>query len=282
MKPAIGLLSLLLASCTTMGEAPAAPLAAGEHVYRSASGQDLTITVTYPGTPSDRPRPAMILLHGGGWRFGSPAWTASTAELMAANGIVALNAQYRLSVGELTPADALDDACAALAWARENASALRVDPRRIGFYGVSAGGHLAASTATVGCKDGTAPPDLLMLYSPAIRTSHDGWFQRLVGTEHAPTAYSPFDHVRNDTPPTFIVSGVEDTLTPHAYAVGFCEQMAAAGNRCEIEAFEGVGHLLTRNLANQESDFDVAPESIERARGAILGFLRREGFVGGD
>jgi acetyl esterase len=179
----------------------------------------------------------------------------------------------------VTPADALQDVCAALAWARENSSVLGIDPQRIGFYGVSAGGHLAASTATVGCGERADTPDLLVLYSAAIRTSHDRWFQNLVGEQHAPTAFSPFDHVGADTPATLIVSGEEDTLTPHRFAVGFCEKMKVSGNRCEIEAFAGVGHLLTRNLENQESDFDVAPESIARARQAILAFLQSEGWT---
>jgi acetyl esterase/lipase len=45
------------------------------------------VTVSYPALSNEGSRPAMILLHGGGWRFGSPRWTASTAKLMATHGI---------------------------------------------------------------------------------------------------------------------------------------------------------------------------------------------------
>lgn len=281
LKIQAGLLALLLTACATVSNGPHERLAAGEHVYRTASNQDLTVTVSYPSSQMELEEPyaAMILLHGGGWRFGSPRWTASTASLMAEHGIVALNAQYRLSLDGVTPEDAIADACAALAWARKNADSLGIDGGRIGFYGVSAGGHLAASTATVGCERDIEGPDLLILYSPAIRTSHDRWFQKLVGVGHDPAAFSPYDHVKQDTPSTLIISGEEDTLTPHRYAMGFCERMREEGNRCEIRSFEAAGHLLTRNLANQESDFDPAPENVELARGAIISFLKSEGFI---
>jgi acetyl esterase/lipase len=276
-------LPFALAACPSLLSAIGVKLGEGDHVYHRASGQDLTVTVSYPDKEKHTgPHAAMILLHGGGWRSGSPAWTASTADFMVENGIVALNTQYRLSRDGLTPKDAMDDACAALAWTRANAEALNIDIGRIGFYGVSAGGHLAASTATIGCGDWVDTPSVLVLYSPAIRTSHDGWFQKLAGDAYGPEDLSPYDHVRFKSASTLIISGEEDTLTPHAYAVEFCENMDAVGNICEVEAFEGVGHLLTRNLANQESDFDVAPESIERARAAILDFLKREGFVDGS
>jgi hypothetical protein len=55
--------------------------------------------------------------------------------------------------------------------------------------------------------------------------------------------------------------------------------MRAIGNRCEIESFADAGHLLTRDLENQESDFDPAPENLERAREAIIAFLASEGFT---
>lgn len=271
-------LTVLLGACASINTEPLLP--AGEHIYREVADQNLSLSVSYPANheANEEPSSAMILLHGGGWRFGSPRWTASTAAMLAESGIVALNTEYRLSRNGLTPADAFADACAALVWARTNASSLGVDPNRIGFYGVSAGGHLAASTATVGCEGNVKGPDLLVLYSPAIRTSRDGWFQKLLGPSREAVELSPFEHVEPTTAPTLIISGEDDTLTPHRYAVGFCETMREVGNRCEVESFSSAGHLLTRNLQNQESDFDPAPESLERARAAIIAFLKSEGF----
>jgi len=247
------------------------------YTYGAPDGDALSAYVYNPPTPEAAP--AIVLLHGGGWAHGSPAWMDSSARRFADQGMVAIAVQYCLSRNGITPVDALHDTCAAMAWIREQADELGVDPSRIAAYGVSAGGHLAASMATVGCPDAIEGPDLLVLYSPAIRTSHDGWFQRLSGEPEDPTAYSPYDHVSAATPATLIISGEEDTLTPHAYAVGYCDRLSNQQTECEIEAFAGVGHLLTRNLDNQESDFDVADADIQRARRVIDAFLTRHGYL---
>jgi acetyl esterase/lipase len=59
----------------------------------------------------------------------------------------------------------------------------------------------------------------------------------------------------------------------------YCAALAALGRRCELHVYPGVGHLLTRNLANQESDFD--PDPVARADGIAQHhrFLRSLGFV---
>jgi dipeptidyl aminopeptidase/acylaminoacyl peptidase len=87
------------------------------------------------------------------------------------------------------------------------------------------------------------------------------------------------EHVSKSTPPTCIVHGEKDSLTPLAGSRKFCDALTAAGGVCELNIYEGVGHLLTRNLANQEDDFDPDPEKradgIEKQRR----FLVRLGFV---
>tara|TARA_A100000171_G_C2117472_1_gene138741 strand:+ start:238 stop:1101 length:864 start_codon:yes stop_codon:yes gene_type:complete len=266
-------LALLLAASTAQAQTEADAV----HTYRSPDGEALSAYVFHSSSPD--PAPAIILLHGGGWAYGSPAWMESSARRLADQDMVAISVQYRLSRNGVTPVDALHDTCASLAWVREQASSLGVDPSRIAAYGVSAGGHLAASMATVGCPDGTQGPDLLVLYSPAIRTSQDGWFQRLLGQPDDPAEYSPFEHVSETTPATLIISGEQDTLTPHAYAMGYCDRLHDFQTECEIETFNDVGHLLTRNLDNQESDFDVAEEDIARARHAISAFLGRHRYI---
>jgi acetyl esterase/lipase len=60
-------------------------------------------------------------------------------------------------------------------------------------------------------------------------------------------------------PPVHVVHGERDTLTPLSGARRFCDRVVAGGGTCELVVYPGVGHLLTRNLANQESDFDPDP-----------------------
>jgi acetyl esterase/lipase len=191
-----------------------------------------------------------VLFHGGGWSIGEPAWAFGLAKHFAERGMVAVAAQYRLSdQKKLTPLDAMDDARAAIRWVRSHVGDLEVDPNRIAAYGWSAGAHLAASAAifnrvpadaTVSCA-----PNALVLVSPAVSVGTDGWFRRLLGSKGEPRDLSPDEHVRSGLPPTVIVEGRQDTVTPLPGVQRFTDRMKAAGNRCELFVFDGAGHLFT-------------------------------------
>jgi acetyl esterase len=248
--------------------APTEPVA---HVYREVDGTALKAYVFSPTAPSRAGgAPAILLFHGGGWVAGAPDWTFASARRYAATGFVAVSMQYRLSDERVTPIDALADVCAAFRWVRSEAAALGVHPKRVAASGVSAGGHLAASAATIGCGNtegeyGTGGPDALALWSPALDVSGDGHFRRLLRERATVAAYSPVEHVRPRMPPTHIVHGDRDALTPLNGARRFCDRVLAGGGVCELVVYPGVGHLLTRNLANQESDFD--PDPVARGDG---------------
>jgi acetyl esterase len=193
-------------------------------------------------------------------------------------GMVAVAVQYRLSDDRVTPVDALADVCEAFRWARSRATALGIDPNRVAASGVSAGGHLAATAATVGCGNtegayGVGGPDALVLWSPALDVSIDGHFRRLLRGTAAVDAYSPVEHVRPRMPPIHIVQGDRDTLTPLSRAKRFCDRVVAGGATCELVVYPGVGHLLTRNLANQESDFDPDPSARDDGNARQRAFL---------
>lgn len=248
------------------------------HVYRVVEDDSLHAYVFYP-PDADRGRPAnaILLFHGGGWAAGSAEWTFATAERFAGYGLVAIAIDYRLSGEKITPVDAMDDVCHAFAWARKSAKELGIGGKVAG-YGVSAGGHLLALTSTVGCSIDNARPDAMLLWSPALDMANDGWFGKLLQGRKA-RDFSPVEHVGPSTAPTSIVQGAEDTLTPLTGAQRFCENVTKAGGVCELNVYAGVGHLLTRNLANQEDDYDPDPakraEGIEKHRQ----FLLRLGFI---
>ncbi len=259
------------------GASPAPPVA---HTYREVDGTTLELYVFTPaGSPPNRRAPAVLLFHGGGWSVGSPEWTFTSARRYAEQGLVAVSVQYRLSNDTVTPVDALTDACGAFQWVRAQALKLGVDPHRIAASGVSAGGQLAAAAATIGCGNeegayGNGGPDALVLWSPALDVSADGHFRRLLRGRAPVEAYSPVDHVRPRMPPVHIVHGDRDTLTPLSGAQRFCERAKAGGSPCEIVVYPGVGHLLTRNLANQESDFDPDPVARDDGNARQLAFLK--------
>jgi acetyl esterase len=248
--------------------------------YREIDGVALQAFVFAPsGEGQESSAPAILLFHGGGWAAGSPDWTFAAARRFAAAGLVAISVQYRLSDERVTPIDALADVCASFHWVRALSERLGVQPHRIAAAGVSAGGHLAATAATVGCGNtegqyGIGGPDALALWSPALDVSGDGYFRRLLRERATVEAYSPVEHVRPRMPPTHIVHGDRDTLTPVRGAQRFCDSVRAGGSVCELVVYPGVGHLLTRNLANQESDFDPDPVARDDGNTRQLEFVR--------
>jgi len=247
-------------------------------VYRVEGGDSLRAHVFLPpGRPAAERSAAILLFHGGGWSAGEPAWTFPAAARFADSGLVAVAIQYRLSSETITPLDALADVCAAFAWIRSRAAEFALDGRVAG-YGVSAGGHLAAASVTVGCPGDGAGPDALLLWSPALDVTNDRWFAGLLRGRAAAADLSPARHVGPRTPPTAIVHGARDALTPLAGVQRYCAALTALGGRCDLHVYPGLGHLLTRNLANQKSDFD--PDPVARADGIARQhrFLRSLGF----
>jgi acetyl esterase len=256
------------------------------YTYREVEGQRLSAHVFLPpGHRESEQTNAILLFHGGGWSAGAPEWTFAAARRFAEWGLVSIAVQYRLSGGDVTPIEALDDVCTAFSWAREDAAIFGVVGRVAG-YGVSAGGHLVAAVATVGCSGDAAPgdyagPDALLLWSPALDVAGDGWFVRQLQGRADVAVYSPVEHVRPSTPPTSIVQGAMDTLTPLSGARRFCDLLTQLGGICELNVYEGVGHLLTRNLANQERDFDPDPAAEADGIAQQRRFLRELGFISG-
>ncbi len=272
-RAALAALACLAASAAIAAEADNA---FESYVYKHADSQGLEAFVFRPSEKA--PRPAVVLLHGGGWTAGAPEWTFAAAQILRRQGLVAIPVRYRLSGETATPLDALADACDAFAWVRANAGRLGVDPKHVAGYGVSAGGQLVASAGLGACPNGQKGPDLMALWSPALDLAGDGWFRRLLkGAD--PAKISPVSLAGRGGPPTVIVQGEKDTLTPLTGARALCEKLRAAGGVCELHAYPGLGHLLTRNLANQESDFDVDPEADADGDAKINAFLKAQGYI---
>jgi acetyl esterase len=267
-------------------------LAAGDNVQqprpfviREIDGQKLNAYVFAPqGEVSPQPTAAILLFHGGGWAAGSADWTFEAARRFASQGLLAVAVDYRLSEGKITPIEALDDTRAAFRWVRRQATEFNIDPQRVAGYGVSAGGHLVAAAATLDLPgdgiDGTSSkPDLLLLWSPALAVAADGWFVRLLQGRAQAADYSPLEHAGASTPPTCIVNGDKDTLTPLARAERFRERVIQAGGICELHVYPGVGHLLTRNLKDQEDNFDPDPNFRADGEAQLERFLRERGYL---
>ena len=124
-------------------------LPTGVHVDRNmpystpATGRKLLLDVYNPPPATGQIHPAVLMIHGGGWRSGERSHNNTLAGQLAANGFVAVPVEYRLSTEALYPA-AVHDLKAAIRWLRANAATYAIDTNRIAVLGFSAGGQLAA------------------------------------------------------------------------------------------------------------------------------------------
>ncbi len=111
-------------------------------VYAWVGNRQLHLDLFRPLDSSQTLHPAVLLLHGGGWRSGDKQMEWPMAQHLAARGYVTATIEYRLSPEALYPA-AVHDVKAAIRWVRKHAREYTIDPSRIALYGCSAGGQLA-------------------------------------------------------------------------------------------------------------------------------------------
>src|SRR5436309_2755482 len=109
--------------------------------YANPDDQHLKLNIARP-KEGDGPFPAVLCIHGGGFRAGSREGYNGTILKLAQNGYVAITVSYRLAPKYQFPA-AVHDTKAAVRWLRANSKKYHIDPERIGVTGGSAGGHLA-------------------------------------------------------------------------------------------------------------------------------------------
>ena len=242
----------------------------------------------YVFTPDDKQinksHSAIVIFHGGGWNIGDPSWAFGLAKKYARKGMVAIAAQYRLSDGEnTTPIDAMKDACNVILWIRENSSELRIDKNRIAAYGWSAGAHLAACSAIFSSTDSeqniNSIPNALILVSPALSIINDDWFKQLLGKDKIAINYSPAEHVINNMPPSIIVVGNDDSVTPVEQSKLFHNNMIEHANESYLFIYDGVGHLFTPS-DQPDGGYPNPDKKIRtKAYNEIDGFLKKLGYI---
>jgi acetyl esterase/lipase len=100
--------------------------------------------------------PAVLWLHGGGWKFGDRKQAPDLSRHFASRGIAMASIDYRLTGEAIFPAQ-IHDVKTAIRWLKAVAPTYGIDPDRVALWGSSAGGHLAALAAL--CGDGVLEPD---------------------------------------------------------------------------------------------------------------------------
>lgn len=232
-------------------------------VYSNVGGR-LEMDIVRPRAASSEPRPAVLLIHGGGFRAGNRQSYLPQAIRLAERGYVAATASYRLSPRNQFPA-AVEDAKAAVRFLRAGASRYGIDPDRIGAMGGSAGGHLVLMlglTANVPEFEGSGPnreysskvtcvvdyygpTDFTQSYSKSVDAAQV--LPMFLGgdLDHARLAHiraSPLNWVTPQAAPVLAIHGTLDNYVAYEQSIWLLDRLLAAGVPAELETISGAGH----------------------------------------
>ena len=258
--------------------------------------------------PSKDPAPAVLFLHGGGWRAGSrhlagPAFrgvTPSPFEQVARAGIAVASADYRLS-GEATWPAQLHDAKAAVRWLRARAGELGIDGDRIAAWGESAGGHLAEllglTTGDPALEGdiGVAGPSsqvsaVVAWYAPsdvaamAADTGTDPMDPdtreaRLLGAPPpvvpgVAAQASPITHVSPAAPPFLLLHGAADRLVPCVQSERLHRTLRKTGRNAELVVYPAADHMWSGSPG-------AAQQALQQTISALTRWLEPTGEAAG-
>lgn len=252
-----------------------------EYIYKTVDTTELSAFVFFPVDNEKVLRSAVLVFHGGGWNEGTPEWAFSRGRHFVQQGMVAVAVQYRLSDKEIiTPIEAMEDAKDAVRWLRSMSDEFSIDTSKVAVYGWSAGGHLAASTAIFNnnADKVSSKPNAVLLVSPALELTKDSWVKQLLLDKTEPIDISPVHHVKPKLPPTIIVHGRDDTVTPLSGVELFTQRMLDVENICKLFVYDGVGHMFTPSTESDKGWPNPDQKIKEEAYSEIDNFLRELGF----
>lgn len=213
--------------------------------------QTLLLDIYQPPKTDDRKlRPAMVVIHGGGWSSHNKSeYTfARTAQHLAAHGFVAVSIDYRLegygsaAVKEAANLDAMYDAKAAVRWLVKNSKELRIDVNRIGAFGGSAGACTVAYMVVEPGEGESGNPGFPSNITAGVSLSGMLW----------PDKYGD---IKANQPPYIDFHGTADTKIPLLIAQETDAAMKKAKATSFLVTFEGETHVPFGALFNDNDDF---------------------------
>jgi acetyl esterase/lipase len=229
-------------------------------VYKRVNSAVLTLDLYCPEKVSG-PLPVIVWIHGGAWRSGRKERCPAVALVQDGYAVASIN--YRLTSAAPFPAQ-IEDCKAAVRWLRANAAKYNLDADRIGVWGMSAGGHLAALLGTSGgvpelegsgdnmqyssqvqaVCDVAGPADLPALTNvgPKRTLAIEGLLGGPLEKDKAKAiAASPIHYVSKDNPPFLIVHGEGDRVIPVEQSQRLYEALRKAGVNATLK-MPHVGH----------------------------------------
>ena len=231
--------------------------------YSHPDSQHLAMNIAQPKSTTGL-RPAVLCIHGGGFRAGKRDGYDALCKQLVEKGYVAATTSYRLAPKYQFPA-AVHDVKAAVRYLRANSEKYQIDPDKIGVVGGSAGGHLAQFLGVTGGVaqfegDGGNPgvssrvSCVVNFYGPSDFTKSYGksvdaaevlplWLGGDLKTElHKHQLASPLNWVTPEAAPTLLIHGTEDPYVAFEQAEWMQARYQQVGTEVELLKLEGAGH----------------------------------------
>lgn len=202
----------------------------------------------------------MVVLPGGGYGGLAAHEGKDYALWLNEQGITAFVLKYRLGPAGYRHPAMLHDAARAIRLVRSTATEWKLDPKRIGIMGSSAGGHLASTLLThfdSGKSDAedlidrqSSRPDLGILCYAVItmgQFTHQGSKHNLLGNDPSPELVQELSnelHVTKDTPPCFLWHTFEDNAVPVENSLQFAAALRKAGVPFDLHVYQKGAHGL--------------------------------------
>jgi acetyl esterase/lipase len=232
------------------------------NVEYSRVGQPVAMDILRPKAPGTYP--AVLAIHGGGFRRGSRDSYLPLCIRLAQKGYVCATASYRLAPAHQFPA-AVEDVKAAVRFLRANAAKYNLLPHAIGTTGGSAGGHLALmlgltghtrlfegsgpnrneSSAVQAVVNYFGPTDFTHSYAKSVDAAEvlPLWLGGdLANNRRYHLVASPLYYVNPLAAPTLTVHGTNDNYVAYEHALWITAKLYDAGVETELETISGAGH----------------------------------------
>ena len=291
MRPILFVLASILGSAVGAAPLPPIPLwpAGAPGALGSAEPDIPTLTAFLPAADKATGA-AVVICPGGGYGGLAPHEGAGYAEWLAGHGIAGIVLKYRLGSNGYRHPVMLNDAARAVRLTRNKAAEWKIDAKRVGIMGSSAGGHLASTLLThfdAGKSDATDPveressrPDVGILCYPVITmgpNTHQGSKTNLLGKDPTPDLVELLSNekqVTPQTPPCFIWHTWEDNAVKVENVLDFAAALRKAGVPFELHIYEKGGHGLGLGGGRAESGI----ESHHPWAQECLNWLKLRGF----
>jgi acetyl esterase/lipase len=195
--------------------------------YRSGSSKSWRLDLAMPENFGDEKHPALVIVHGGGWRAGTKRDRPYRTLLLdyALKGYVTVSVEYRL-LGEAPFPACIEDVKCAVRWLRAHAAEYHVDADRIGAFGHSAGAHLvlmlAMSPASAGLEGDGGYNEFSSRVNSVVAASTP---VRVRGTGADADRWSPTSYLTNNLPPILLIQGTQDEVISPATVDAFVDKL---------------------------------------------------------